>query len=108
MDYIPPELTAKRWQEVYLAPLPPVDITGLTVGEPCDPPFTRVPRGRPKKERVRREDARAPRGRLETRDHGGLLPLGAVVATVPDPVQHRCGTCGEAGHNARRCRRPHQ
>ncbi len=28
----------------------------------CDPPHTRVPRGRPKKERIRSEDVRAPRG----------------------------------------------
>jgi hypothetical protein len=107
LDYVPPELTAERWKDVYSAPLPPINITELATTESCDPPITRVPRGRPKKERVRREDVRCPRGRRLTRDHGGLLPLGAVVATVPDVVRHRCGTCGEPGHNARRCRRPH-
>lgn len=92
---------------MYAAPLPPVDITDLAISEICDPPVTRVPRGRPKKERVRREDIRCPRGRRLVRDHG-LLPLGTVVAAVPDPVRHRCGTCGDPGHNARRCRRSHQ
>jgi SWIM zinc finger len=108
--YLLEELSAARWAATYASPLPPIDISGLAIleDEVCEPPVTRVPRGRPKKERVRREDVRRPRGRRLIRDHGGLLPLGAVVAAVPDSVRSRCSTCGEPGHNARRCRRPHQ
>lgn len=105
--YLPPILSAANWAATYAVPLPPMDITDLQIGEACHPPVTRVPRGRPKKERVSREDARRPRGRRHLRDHGGMLPLGAVVAVVPDLVRHRCSTCGDPGHNARRCRRPH-
>jgi hypothetical protein len=63
LDFLPLQLSAERWAAVYAAPLPPVDITDLAISEICDPPVTRVPRGRPKKERVRREDIRCPRGR---------------------------------------------
>jgi hypothetical protein len=108
--YLPEELSVGRWVATYATPLPPVDVSVLAVleDEVCEPPMTRIPRGRPKKERVRREDVRRPRGRRLRRDHGGLLPLGAIVAAVPDFVRSRCSTCGEPGHNARRCRRPHQ
>jgi hypothetical protein len=111
--YLPEDLSAVIWAQMYEDTLPPVSINDLDTDAEalsllCDPPVTRVPRGRPKKERVRRQDARNPRGRRDIRDHGGMLPLGAVVAAVPNMVHSRCSTCGEAGHNARRCRRPHQ
>jgi len=110
-SYLPQGLSLEVWRASYEAPIPPIDISELAAGHglpPCFPPATRVPRGRPKKERVRREDARRPRGRQEYRDHGGLLPLGAVVADIPDMVRSRCSTCGQPGHNARRCRQPHE
>lgn len=108
--YLPPGLSAEVWRDSYEVPMPPIDVSELVAGHglpACFPPVTRIPRGRPKKERVRREDARRPRGRQEYRDHGGLLPLGAVVAAVPDIVRSRCSTCGQPGHNSRRCRQPH-
>ncbi|ELR07784.1 hypothetical protein GMDG_00407 [Pseudogymnoascus destructans 20631-21] len=42
-------MSAAQWRAAYLDPLPPVDITGLSVlaDIPCEPPVTRVPRGRP-------------------------------------------------------------
>jgi hypothetical protein len=108
--HLPEELSVARWVATYATPFPLVDISSLDVldDEVCEPLVTCIPRGRPKKERVRREDVRRPRGRRLLRDHGGLLPLGAVVAAVPDSVRSRCSTCGESGHNALRCRRPHQ
>jgi hypothetical protein len=107
--YLPPILSAAQWAATYRVPLPPIDVSGLAINlrNICDPPATRIPRGRPKKECVRREDARRPRGRQEFRDHGGMLALGTVVAAVPDQVRSHCSTCGESGHNSRRCRRPH-
>ena len=107
--YLPANMSAAQWAATYRVPMAPIDVSAVVLDprDICDPPITRVPRGRPKKERVRREDARRPRGRREFRDHGGMLPLGAVVATVPDSARSRCSTCGEPGHNARRCRRPH-
>ncbi|OAF62147.1 hypothetical protein VC83_01439 [Pseudogymnoascus destructans] len=94
------ELSAVCWQRQLILPLPTISVEGLFIdpnasGGVCDPPVTRIPRGRPRKERVQREDARHPRGRQARRDHGGLLPLGAVIAAVPDLVRTRCGTCGD-------------
>ena len=90
--FLPVTMSAAQWAAAYVVPLTPIDISELEVNaqDPCDPPITRVPRGRPRKERIRREDCRRPRRR------------------DPLVVRSRCGTCGEAGHNARRCRQPHQ
>lgn len=97
-SYLPAVLSAAQWAATYTTPLVPIDISSLETlaDEICEPPVTRVPRGRPKKERVRREDMRCPRGRRLLRERG------------VEAVWHRCGTCGEASHNARTCRRPHQ
>jgi len=106
--FLPVTMSAAQWAATYLGALPPIDVSELKVlpHDPCEPPVTRVPRGRPKKERMRRENARRPR--RQPRDLGRILPLSAMVAAVPDTVRSRCGTCGEPGHNARRCRQPHQ
>ncbi|RDL40914.1 Uncharacterized protein BP5553_00893 [Venustampulla echinocandica] len=84
-SFLPPGLSAEVRRASYEAPMPPVDVSELAAGHvrpACFPAVTRVPRGRPKKERVRREGARLPRGRRKYMDHGGLLPLGAVVAAA--------------------------
>jgi len=107
--YLPPILSTTQWAAAYRVPLPPIDVSGLAINlrNICDLLVIRIPRGRPRKERVRREDARRPRGRREFQDHRGMLPLGTVVAAVPDQVRSRCSTCRESGHNSRRCRRPY-
>jgi hypothetical protein len=62
-----------RLKAQYTTPLPPIDISTLAplTTDRCEPPMTRVPRGRPKKERIRKDDRRARRG-LTTVD---LAPL---------------------------------
>jgi len=102
--FLPPALSTATWIATFISPLPPVSVIGL---EPladylCDPPVTRVPRGRPKKERMRRDEMRASRGR-------GLVvaDMGAEADAVPAIMSHQCSTCGDAGHNARTCKRPH-
>lgn len=91
---LPPTLSPATWAATYASPMLPVDISGLgvTADESCHPPITRVPRGRPKKERFRREDARRPRG---------------SVGVGGEQARSRCSTCGGHGHNMRRCRQPH-
>jgi len=69
--------------EVYEQNLPPISLADMDIqdGDQSTAPLTRVQKGRPRKQRVRAGEARI---RNST-----------------------CGTCGEAGHNARSCRRPH-
>jgi hypothetical protein len=99
--FLPASLSTATWAATYATNLPAVDIVGLVpTDEECNPPVTRVPRGRPKKERIRTEDARAPRG-LTRQDMRADAPS-------REHLVHRCGTCGEPGHNAQTCRRPHQ
>jgi hypothetical protein len=59
----------------------------------CEPPITRVPRGRPSKKRKRNgeNDGRRKKGRNQ--------------AVQRAPV--RCSTCRGVGHNARNCTRSH-
>src|SRR5438045_8106640 len=64
--YLPPMLSAEVWPQSYAMPMPPVDISELTMSN-CLLPVTQIPHGRLKKEQVRWEDAQAPCGRLEYR-----------------------------------------
>ena len=57
-------------------------------------PIIRVPKGRPRKERHRR-DARGQRAPPKNRIEG------------PVNQQQRCSTCQGIGHNARTCRNPY-
>lgn len=102
--FLPPVLSTAVWQEAFQSPLPPIDISTLRplIEEPCWAPATRIPRGRPRKERIRVGQGRGPRG----------LHYGDMGTEESDIIQHRshitCGTCGEQdGHNAGSCRRPH-
>ena len=74
-DYILDVLSVKTWKKTYSSNFPLIDISNL---EPlplseCHPPLTRVPRGRLKKERFRKEDIRGPRG-------------GSVAQVMAEPV----------------------
>lgn len=102
--FLPRILSTAVWQEAFTTPLPPIDISILrpSTDEPCWAPVTRIPRGRPKKERIRAGNGRGPQGLHQEN-------IGIEENSV---VQHRshnaCGTCGERdGHNAGSCRRPH-
>ena len=106
--YLPAALKTETWAAMYTTPLTPILLADLVVGgDRCEPPKTRIPRGRPRKERIRREDGHRARGRRHQGGDGGILPLGAVIAAVPDPVRSRCSTCGQPGHNRRKYRNPH-
>jgi hypothetical protein len=105
--FLPPVLSTAVWQEAFTTPLPPIDISVLCPcsDEPCWAPATRVPRGRPRKERMRVGEGRGPRG-LHQED---MSPLeGAVDGAVRHRSRNACGNCGDRdGHNAGSCRRPH-
>jgi hypothetical protein len=104
-SWMPAVLSIATLQAQYSTPLPPVDISTLTACDTdrCEPPMTRVSRGRPKKERIRKEDTRARRGITASALHCGadLTALSSQVSAS------RCKTCGETGHNSRTCKRPH-
>ena len=102
--FLPQFLSFQAWQNTYSSNLCPIafDATGsaehqpphnyespLNLGDqplPCIAPRTRVPRGRPKKERYR---------------------LGEARQHIPGAQNHLCSTCGQQGHNSRTCRTPH-
>src|SRR6266536_4682278 len=102
-DYMPDVLSVETWKKTYSSNFPLIDISDL---EPlplseCHPPLTRVPRGRPKKERFRKEDIRGPRG------EGAAQAMAEPAGDGDDEVwvPYHCGTCGGRGHSALTCRR---
>jgi hypothetical protein len=103
--WMPAVLSIATLQAQYTTPLPPVDTSALVAldTDRCGPPMTRVPRGRPKKERFRKEDTRVRRGVAAALLHcdGDLAALGSQASVA------RCKTCSETGHNSRTCKRPH-
>jgi hypothetical protein len=124
--YLPAELSLARQIAAYEEAMPPVDIAGLKPytdddassdhdtssdhdadsdhdpgpGQACNPPFTRVPRGRPRKRRLDKANFRASRavGAGDMLEGGLGAPAKRVVY---------CSTCREPGHYARTCRRAH-
>jgi hypothetical protein len=67
-SYIPELLSILTWKKTYTSNFPLIDISDLIklpLSE-CYPPLTRVPRGRPKKERFRKDKIRGPRGEATT------------------------------------------
>jgi hypothetical protein len=109
-DYLPRILSTETWQATYATPMPVVDITNLQPhdDEPCNPPKTRIPRGRPKKKREERATFRASRGLraedVEVGEDGGPV-LGADG--LAEGRKNLCKTCGQPGHIARTCTTPH-
>ena len=53
--YMPEELSIDTWKKIYISNFPLIDVSDLSKASFTDshPPFTQVPRGRPKKERLR-------------------------------------------------------
>jgi len=80
---MPIYLRRATYNEMYEQNLPPISLAGMDIQDrdQSTAPLTHIQKGRPRKKRVRAGEARI---RNST-----------------------CGTFGEAGHNARSCRRPH-
>jgi SWIM zinc finger len=109
--YLPASLSIATWAAQYESPLPPIDISGLKPAYDdvddnadaisiCNPPYTRVPRGRPRKKRMDKATFRASRG----------VGAGDMLEGDPGARERRavhCSMCGEAGHYAITCRIPH-
>ena len=109
--YLPASMSIVRWAASYEAVLPPIDISGLkpAYNDPdddadaigiCNPPLTRIPRGRPRKVRLDKASYRASRGTAAA----DMLPDGPGA---PERRIVHCSTCGGVGHYASRCRVPH-
>lgn len=99
-QYIPDDLSVNTWRQTYVTNVRPVIFTPLPQDPEIQAPLTRVPRGRPRKERYRR-DARGQRG---PRERDQVIGGGQVER---QGNQQRCSTCQATGHNARTCRNPH-
>jgi hypothetical protein len=103
--YMPDILTIETWKKTYTSNFPLIDITDLQklpLSE-CHPPLTRVPRGRPKKERFRKGKKRGPRWDAAAQ---------ALVEPANDGDDeiwslYHCSTCGRRGHFYTTCKRPH-
>jgi len=110
--YLPDTLKMETQIAAYSLAMPPVSIADLKpamdddansddeIGYACNPPMTRVPRGRPRKARLDKGNYRAIRG------------VGAADL-VDNGVEQRekrtviCSTCEEDGHYCTTCRRAH-
>ena len=105
VPYIPESLTISTWKKTYSSNFPMIDITDLTkvLFSEYHPPLTRVPRGRPKKERFRKDKIRGPKG--EAAAQAMAEPAGDGDDEVWSP--YHCSTCGERGHFSSTCKRPH-
>jgi hypothetical protein len=101
--WMPQVLSIATLRAQYSTPLPPIDISTLAAlkTDRCEPPMTRVPQGRPKKERIRKEDTRRGIEASTLHHNADLTGLNSQV------LASRCRTCGETGHNSRTCKRPH-
>jgi SWIM zinc finger len=111
--YLPDALKMETQIAAYREAMPPISIAGLKpamdddadsddegFGRACNPPLTRVPRGRPRKQRLDKGNYRATRGvgAADLADRGdGQREKRTVI----------CGTCGEEGHYCTTCRRAH-
>lgn len=109
--YLPELMAITTWASQYEIALPLVDISGLrpAYNDPdddadavgiCNPPHTRVPRGRPRKKRQDKANYGASRG-VGARD---MLGDGQ---RAPERRSVHCSTCREPGHYASTCRIPH-
>jgi hypothetical protein len=103
---MPEELSIDTWKKTYLSNFPLIDVSDLTQLPPsdCHPPLTRVPRGRPKKERFRKDNIRGPKG--EAAAHAMAEPAGDVDDELWSP--YHCSTYGGRAHFSTTCRRPHE
>lgn len=105
VPFMPEILSIATWKRTYTDSFPLIDISELQPlpAEPCHPPLTRVPYGRPKKERFRKDDVRRPRGAAAADQLA--RPAGDGDDEIWKP--YHCSTCGGRGHFSSTCRRPH-
>jgi hypothetical protein len=103
VPFMPEILSVATWKRTYSDNFPLIDISELQSSLDCHPPLTRVPRGRPKKERYKKEDIRGPRGQEAARQLEEPAGDGDDEVWVP----YHCSTCGGKGHFANTCKRPH-
>jgi hypothetical protein len=84
------------WKKTYFSNFPLIGISKLQQlpFSECHPPLTRVPRGRLKKGRFRKEDVRGPRG--EAAAAALIEPAGDGGDEIWVP--YHCSTCGGRGH----------
>ena len=93
--YLPMDLSTETWKNTYSDNLHPVVFT--LKDEPASElpeiqaPLTRVPRGRPRKERIRK----------------GAKGTKGTPAIQSNQHPQTCSTCHQPGHNARTCKVPH-
>jgi hypothetical protein len=90
VPFMPEILPVTTWKRTYSDNFPLIDISELQSSLDCHPPLTRVPRGRPKKERYRKEDVRGPRGQAAARQLEEPAGNGDDEVWVP----YHCSTCG--------------
>jgi hypothetical protein len=106
-EFIPGAWLIETWKAIYAETMDLMDISGLQEAIPGAATGeyhllnTRVPRGRPRKNRFYKKDNRGAEGLV-------LADL-APGATPPEPIHRNyyCSTCKQPGHNAIRCRKPH-
>jgi hypothetical protein len=116
--YLPASLSTETWIALYTeATMLLVDIRSLKLhtytrensdsdsdsnneGEVCNLLLTRIPRGRPRKKRIDKATYRA----LHGADATDMLADGRHA---PARRAVHCSTCGETGHYASTCKRPH-
>lgn len=109
-DFIPWAWNSYNWMAQHSTPLHVIRVDNLFVDalHPCYPPYTRVPRGRPRTQRLRAGNVRGPRGlAFEDGESSEMSEEFQNVMAVNRGRPH-CSTCGEMGHNAATCRRPHR
>jgi len=129
IDYIPSYAKRGTWNSTYAHNFPPIDLAevelmysrGRLLGnensnsdnsdssglsEPplddCEPPLTRVPRGRPSNKRKRKGD-----GPHNIRNFRRRLVEPGALPDIPDRAPARYSTCKGLGHNANGCTHPH-
>lgn len=80
IPFIPEILSIVTWKRIYIDNFPLIDIPELQPlqAKPCHLPLTRVPCGRPKKERFRKEEIRGLRS-AATADQLTRLPVAATT-----------------------------
>jgi hypothetical protein len=93
---MPKELSINTWKKTYSSNFSLIDVSDLSKAPftDCHPPLTRVPRGRPKKERFRKDKIRGPRGVAAAQ--AMAEPAGDDGDEVWSP--YHCSTCGGRGH----------
>lgn len=101
-SFMPSCYEVHTWYREYTKPMPVVMILELTIQGCCDPPNSRMPRGRPQRKRIQPGGVRGCRGLARDEVDQELQYELAVHRNRP-----HCSPCGLAAHNRTTCRRSH-